>query len=59
MAVLEECERGEDIALGHYRKALKEALPFDIRAMVERQMRGVQKNHDMVKVLRDGYTPQR
>ena len=59
LAVLEECERGEDIALGRYRKALKEALPSDIRAIVARQMQGVQKNHDMIKVLRDGYKLQR
>lgn len=59
LAVLEECERGEDIALGRYRKALKEALPLDIQAIVARQMRGVQKNHDMIKLLRDGYKQQR
>lgn len=58
LAVLEECERGEDIALGRYRKALKEALPSDIRAIVERQLQGVQKNHDMVKALRDGHRSQ-
>ena len=59
LAVLEECERGEDTALASYRKALKEALPSDIRAIVERQMHGVQKNHDMVKALRDDYKLQR
>lgn len=57
--VLEECERGEDIALGRYRKALKQALPSDIRPIIERQAQGVQKNHDMIKVLRDGYKQQR
>lgn len=55
LAVLEECERGEDTALAQYRKALKDPLPSDIRAIVERQMQGVQKNHDMVKQLRDSY----
>ena len=59
LAVLEECERGEDIALGRYRKAVKEALPLDIRTMVERQMAGVQKNHDTIKSLRDDHKPQR
>lgn len=59
LAVLEECERGEDIALGRYRKALNEALPLDIQGIVARQMRGVQKNHDTIKLLRDGYKQQR
>ena len=59
LAVLEECERGEDIALGRYRKALKAALPSDTRALVERQMVGVQKNHDTIKSLRDDHKPMR
>ena len=52
-AILDECESGEDKALGAYRKALKETLPSDIRALVQRQMAGVQKNHDQIKALRD------
>lgn len=52
-AILNECERGEDVALQSYRKALEKELPPDIRAMVERQYQGVQKNHDQVKALRD------
>jgi uncharacterized protein (TIGR02284 family) len=53
-AVLEECERGEDNALARYRKALKKPLPADIKLMVERQLQGVQRNHDQIKMLRDG-----
>ncbi len=52
-AMLEECERGEDTALGRYRRALKEDLPSDIRSLVQRQCEGVQRNHDEVKRLRD------
>lgn len=52
-AMLDECERGEDAALARYRKALKDDLPASIRAMVERQMQGVQRNHDQIKALRD------
>jgi uncharacterized protein (TIGR02284 family) len=52
-AMLEECERGEDVALARYRKALKEDLPAPIRAVVERQAQGAQRNHDQVKALRD------
>ena len=52
-AMLDECERGEDQALAAYRKALKQPLPSDIRALVQRQMDGAQKNHDQIKALRD------
>lgn len=61
-AVLNECERGEDIALADYRKALQQDLPDDIRQVVDHQYRGVRKNHDQVKALRDaiarGETPE-
>ncbi len=51
---LMECERGEDVALVRYRKAMKHGLPAPVREVVERQMTGVQTNHDEVKALRDG-----
>jgi uncharacterized protein (TIGR02284 family) len=52
--MLEEAERGEDGALARYRKALRnEELPSLVRAVIERQMAGVQRNHDQVKALRD------
>ena len=54
-AVLEECERGEDNALARYRKALKQDLPAGIKQLVERQMQGVQRNHDQIKMLRDQF----
>jgi uncharacterized protein (TIGR02284 family) len=52
-AVLEECERGEDNAKARYTKALQKNLPSDVRQVVERQMQGVQRNHDEIKMLRD------
>ena len=52
-AVLDECERAEDVALGQYRKALTHELPVAVRQVVERQMVGVQSNHDQIKGLRD------
>ncbi len=53
-AVLDECERGEDVAKESYKEALEnQALPPDIRAVVERQYKGVLRNHDQVKALRD------
>ncbi|WP_295854315.1 PA2169 family four-helix-bundle protein [uncultured Xylophilus sp.] len=52
-ALLDEAERGEDSALAAYRKAAKQDLPAPVRALVERQLQGVQKNHDQIKALRD------
>ena len=54
-AVLEEAERGEDNAKARYTKALQKNLPQHVRAVVERQMQGVQRNHDEVKRLRDQF----
>jgi uncharacterized protein (TIGR02284 family) len=56
LAILEECERGEDVAKARYRKALDaDDLPDDIRGIVQRQYDGVVKNHDQVRGLRDRY----
>ena len=55
LAILEECERGEDVAKARYRKALEEKLPDDIRSIVQRQYDGVQRNHDQIRDLRDRY----
>jgi uncharacterized protein (TIGR02284 family) len=52
-AVLEECERGEDNAKARYMKALQKNLPGNVRMVIERQMQGVQRNHDQIKMLRD------
>lgn len=52
-AILNECERGEDVAKKNYRKALEKALPEDVRQIVQRQYDGVLRNHDQVKMLRD------
>ncbi|MDF1485980.1 PA2169 family four-helix-bundle protein [Ramlibacter sp. H39-3-26] len=53
LATLEEAERGEDAALARYRKALQQPLPAGVRALVQRQMQGAQRNHDEVKRRRD------
>lgn len=52
-AILNECERGEDVALKSYKSALEKDLPVEVRAVVERQLVGVQQNHDQIKALRD------
>ena len=54
LAILEECERGEDVAKAKYRDALEnEDLPQDARAVVQRQYDGVVRNHDQIRDLRD------
>ena len=54
-AVLEECERGESVALLAYRHVLDSDLPPDVREVVERQYQGVLFNHDAVHGLRAQY----
>lgn len=55
LAILEECERAEDVAKASYRKALEKKLPDDIRVVVQRQHDGVLRNHDQIRALRDRY----
>ncbi|MBK9164754.1 MAG: PA2169 family four-helix-bundle protein [Acidobacteria bacterium] len=52
-AILNEAERGEDVALGQYRSALEQPLPETIRQTVQNQHTKVQAAHDRVKALRD------
>ena len=53
LAVLEECESAEDVALRAYRRALEQELPADVRAVVRVQLEGTQENHDRVRAMRD------
>ena len=53
LAVLEECERAEDVALRAYQRALEKDLPADVRPVVMLQLNGVQENHDRVRAMRD------
>lgn len=55
LAMLEECERGEDTALERYREAARQPLPDAVRVVVERQMHGVERNHEQIRRLRDRY----
>jgi uncharacterized protein (TIGR02284 family) len=52
-AILDECERGEDVAKRSYQEALSQDLPPLERAIIERQYQGVLRNHDAVKAMRD------
>jgi uncharacterized protein (TIGR02284 family) len=51
--LLSEAERGEDAAKDAYEKALAQALPTDVKEMVERQYGDVKRTHDRVRDLRD------
>jgi uncharacterized protein (TIGR02284 family) len=51
-AVIAECERGEDTAVGVYRKALdSDHLPEDLRMIVQRQASEVEQAHDHIRSL--------
>ena len=52
-AILDECERGEDVAKRSYEKALAQDLPGDVRRVVERQYAEVKANHDKVRAMRN------
>ena len=55
-AILNEAERGEDHALKAYNDAIKKINEHNlvgIRDLVERQLHGVQRNHDQVKAYRN------
>ena len=58
-AVLNEVERGEDFALKAYKDAREKLVRLgrtasdETYALVEKQLQGVQRNHDQVKALRD------
>ncbi len=51
--ILEECERGEDHAKEIYQKALKENLPANVRALVQRQYDGAVQHHNRIRDLRN------
>ncbi|MCY1436345.1 hypothetical protein D9M71_524650 [compost metagenome] len=58
-AVLNEVERGEDHALKAYKEAREKLVKLGRTAsdmtysLVEKQLQGVQRNHDQVKALRN------
>jgi uncharacterized protein (TIGR02284 family) len=53
-AVLAECERGEDSAIGEYKKAMEEEeLSSPIRETISRQYADLKRAHDRIRELRD------
>ena len=52
-AILNEAERGEDIAKDAYKKAVAMPLPQNVLSVLQRQYAEVQSAHDTVRDLRD------
>lgn len=50
-SVIAECERGEEAARQSYENALKELLPADVQALIQRQFAGVREGHDRMRAL--------
>jgi uncharacterized protein (TIGR02284 family) len=49
--IIAEAERGEDVAKAAYESALKESLPAQVRALIERQAVQVRGVHDQVRAM--------
>jgi uncharacterized protein (TIGR02284 family) len=54
-SILNEAERGEDVAVKSYEKALSQSLPDDVSGIVRRQYGQVKQAHDRVRELRDSW----
>jgi uncharacterized protein (TIGR02284 family) len=52
-AILNEAERGEDVAKAAFEKATKEQLPSNVASVVQQQSTQVKAAHDRVRDLRD------
>jgi len=52
-AILNEAERGEDVAKKAYKDALAENLPANVMTVVQKQATDVNAGHDKVRDLRD------
>lgn len=52
-SILNECERGEDVAKKAYESAFEENLPANVSEVVQRQYNDVKAAHDRIKNLRD------
>lgn len=52
-AILNECERGEDIAKAAFQKAAEQDLPANVKTTVQNQFNTVKTTHDKIRDLRD------
>lgn len=54
-AIIDEAERGEDVAVEAYQKALRNDLPNQLKSVIETQYQGVQAGHNKVRDLKHNY----
>jgi uncharacterized protein (TIGR02284 family) len=52
-AILAEAERGEDVAVRAYERAMGGGLPRELREIVDRQFGEIRAAHDRIRQLRD------
>lgn len=52
-AILAECVNGDKVAVATYEKNLKEALPADVRTIVQSQLDKIRAAHDKVSKLEE------
>ena len=52
-AILNECERGEDLAKNTYQEAIEKPLPDNVLDLVKTQSRSIVEAHDTIKAQRD------
>ena len=52
-AILNEAERGEDVAKNAYKEALATNLPTNAKEIVQKQADAVMAAHDRVRIMRD------
>lgn len=53
LAILNECERGEDSAKANYKAAVEAKLPSDVMSVISQQYSQVTAAHDKIRDLRD------
>ena len=58
-AILAECERGEDVAVADYRKAVNGGLPSPLDELVNSQFQEVLSTHNTIRDLRDQLASQK
>ena len=54
-AIIAEAERGEDVAVNAYEKALRADLPPDLQLKIQRQFTQIKAAHDRVRELEKSY----
>jgi uncharacterized protein (TIGR02284 family) len=54
-SVMYQAERGENVAVKSYEKAITQSLPAGVQSVLFRQFREVKRAHDRVRNLRDSW----